>query len=609
MNTSHRPRRALIWAGWALLALATLLILAAVALDAGYLRGPLLKVLAAYTDRPIRVEGPLSLSIFSRNPRLVAERVIIGNPAWTPSGNTATVGKITVVFAAPRLGKELTIDRLQIESAALHLFRDAAGHANWQFQNPDHGAPRAMIIIRSLSMMDAHVLLEDAQKHRQFDGTISAHDANGPQGLLPLRIEGKGQLNGKPVNFELSADPLRSASRSQHYPFSFSVRSSGSHLGGSGFLLQGFDLRSYDATFEASGADLRDMYYLTGAKLIDTGSYHLSGHMAWRAYTSWFTDLAVKSGASDLRGSISIDTAKGQFNVDGELNSQFLRLADLGPRAAGRDPGAAANQLLLSTATPDPTALRLGKGTVKIRAARVEVGRTAFSALTAKFTNDHGELTIAPVTWEIMGGRLSGEIKIDARKEIPAVHLEVRINDMHLEQYPRKKAGPPPIEGSLAVNINLTGHGKSLHAAAANADGTLVASLPGGMVRDSLAELTGIDLRGLGLLLAKDKKEVPVRCGIANFQAHEGTLTAKNLVLDTAPVLIAGEGFVHLETETLDLILRGYPKHVRFFQLRSPIVIRGTLKSPSIGIQAQDSKMVLIDPGKAKDADCESLLQ
>jgi AsmA family protein len=609
MNASQRLCRGLIWVGWTLLALAVLGVLAAVALDAGYLRGPLLKVLAAYTDRPIRVEGPLSVSIFTRNPRLVAERVSIGNPAWTPPGNAATAGKITVVFAAPRLGKELIIDRLQIDNATLHLLRDAAGHANWQLQNPDQSAPRAMIIIRSLSMADAHVLLDDAQKHRRFDGTISAHDAIDAQGLQPLRIEGQGQLNGKALNFELSGDPLRTASRSQHYSFSFSERSSGSHLVAGGFLQHAFDLRSYDANFEASGADLKDMYYLTGARLIDSGSYHLSGHLAWRAYTSSFTDLSIKSGQSDLRGSVSIDSAKGRFNVDGELNSQFLRLADFGPRAAGRDPEAASNPLLLSTAAPDPTALRLGKGSVQFRAGRVEVGRTALTAFAAKFTNDHGELTFAPVSAQILGGRLSGEIKIDARKEIPATHLEVRINDMQLGQYPRKKPGPPPIEGSLTLKINLTGRGKSLHDAAATADGTLVASLPGGMVRDSLAELTGIDLRGLGLLLAKDKKEVPVRCGIANFQAHEGTLTAKNLVLDTAPVLIAGEGFVHLETETLDLILRGYPKHVRFFQLRSPIVIRGTLKSPSIGIQAHDSKMVLIDPGKAKDADCESLLQ
>jgi hypothetical protein len=81
------------------------------------------------------------------------------------------------------------------------------------------------------------------------------------------------------------------------------------------------------------------------------------------------------------------------------------------------------------------------------------------------------------------------------------------------------------------------------------------------------------------------------------------------MVLDTDSVLIAGEGLVHMDTETLDFVLRGYPKNVRFFQLRAPIAIQGTLKAPSISIQAHDSKLVLVDPGKAKDVDCGSLLQ
>jgi len=148
-----------------------------------------------------------------------------------------------------------------------------------------------------------------------------------------------------------------------------------------------------------------------------------------------------------------------------------------------------------------------------------------------------------------------------------------------------------------------------MHEVAASADGTITALLPSGMVRDSLAELTGIDLRGLGLLLTKNKKEVPVRCGVASFAAANGTLTAKNLVLDTEPVLIAGEGFVKLDTETLDLMLRGYPKTARILQLRSPITITGTLKAPKVGIDAHDSKLVLVDPGHAKDADCGSLLK
>jgi hypothetical protein len=47
MNVAFRLHRGLIWAVGALLALVGLSILAAVALDAGYLRGPLVRLLAA----------------------------------------------------------------------------------------------------------------------------------------------------------------------------------------------------------------------------------------------------------------------------------------------------------------------------------------------------------------------------------------------------------------------------------------------------------------------------------------------------------------------------------------------------------------------------------
>ncbi|HEY2781258.1 MAG TPA: AsmA family protein [Steroidobacteraceae bacterium] len=602
-------RRGLIWAGSTVAALALLLVLTAAALDAGYLHDVLVKFIASKLERPVHVEGTLRLNLLSRNPRLLAEDVSIGSPPWTPAGVAAKAGKISVVFATPHLGRELVMDQVTIEHATLHLFRDASGHANWQVRNPDNSAPHSLPMIRSLSMLDAHVLLDDALKHRQFDGTVSAHDAKGAAAEQAFRIEGKGKLNGRAVSFEVAGDPLRNASRDQRYTFTFSERSSGAHLAGNGSLRRAFDLRRYDATFEAAGADLKDMYYLTGTGLIDTGSFHLSGKLVRQGHTSAFSDLVVTSGQSDVRGSVSIEGIGAQLNVAGELNSQYLRLADLGPRAAGRDPQPAGSEaLLMSDAKPDPSVLRRGRTDMKYSARRVEAGRVTFNSVSMKFTNDHGEI-VTPITAEVLGGKLNAELKIDAGRDVPVVHLDTRISGMQLSQYTPKKGGPSPMEGALDVRAEVAGHGKSMHEFAASIDGTVTASMSAGMVRESLAELTGIDLRGLGLLLAKNKKEVPVRCGIASFQARDGTLTAKNLVLDTDPVLIAGQGFVHMDTERLDLVLRGYPKNVRFLQLRAPIAIHGTLKAPSIGIEAHDSKFVLVDPGKAKDADCGALLQ
>jgi len=476
-------------------------------------------------------------------------------------------------------------------------------------KNPDKAVSPGLPIIHSLSVVDAHLFIEDAQKHRLFDGTLTAQDSNGPHGAQPLRIEAKGQLNGRPVNFELLGDPLRTASRSEPYGFTLTERSSGSHIAAKGALKE-FDLLNLDASFEASGADLRDIYYLLGVKLIDTGAYHLSGKFSRRGNTASYSDLAVTFGQSDIRGSVSIALNKGLPSIDADLISQSLRVADLGARAAGREPEPeSAQPMLLSNAAPNAGALRPMTAMLRYRARRLAVGRFTLTTVAAKVTVDRGLLAVTPLSADVLDGKLTAQLEIDARKEIPAVDLDVKITGLQLGQYARKSTGPPAIEGPLDVRAKLTGRGKSMHEAAASAEGTVTATLPSGTVRDSFAELTGIDLRGLGLLLTKNTKEVPIRCGVASFQAHDGTLTASNLLLDTEPVLIAGEGVAHLGTETLDFVLRGYPKSVRFFQLRSPILIGGTLKHPSVGIQAHDSKLVLVDRGKAKDTDCEPLLR
>jgi uncharacterized protein involved in outer membrane biogenesis len=590
-------RRLLLWLAGVMLALALLLLAAAAALNAGHLRVPLLNALTAFAQRPLRVDGALRMNLFSLTPELLAEGVSIGNPAWVPPGSTAEIGKIALRFSWPRRGHDFSIETLQLEAVTLHLFRDATGNANWQLKQPDGGVPRGLPIIHSLSMTTARVTLHDEFKHRNFDGTLSADDS--PQAL---RIAGKGQLNGRPVDFEVAADPLRSAARGKHYGFVFTEHSSGSHIKATGFLLQPFDVPFFDATFDANGADLKDLYYLTGTKLIDTGAYRVTGTLQRRGFTSIFTELRLESGQSDLRGTASITNSDGHPIIVANLNSHLLRVADLGARET-------TPSMLLPRTILDPSLMRRTRATIKYQAQQVEVARVILSPLAAQMSIDGGVLALDPLSADALNGKLTVQLKIDARKEIPAVDLDVRIIDMQLGQYARKGNKPPAIEGPLRLRASLRGHGKSVHEVAASADGTLRASLPSGTVRDSLAELTGIDLRGLGLWLTKSKKEVAVRCGVADFRVQGGRFSAQDLLLDTEPVLIVGEGALDLKTETLDFALRGHPKSMRLLELKAPIVIRGTLKAPAITIQAHDSKLVLVDRGKTQDADCESLLR
>jgi AsmA family protein len=601
-------RRGLIWALAGFAALGVLLSLLIAALDAGYFKGRAVHFIAARAGRPVQIEGPLQMHLFSRHPELIAEGVTIGNPPWMPAGKAATIGKITVTLSVHGSAR-LVIDRVELQAAAFFLMRDARGLANWQHHNPDTGINTGPPLIRSLSIPGAHVVLDDDLRHVSFEGTVTAEERGGSEGLPSLHIEGTGQLNGRAATLELTGDPLLSASPDKPYRFTFAERSSGSHVSGSGFVPRPFDLRFYDIAFDATGADLKDLYYLTGVNLVDTGTYRLSGKLARRDNMSKFTDIAVSFGQSDIHGSASIETSHGHSTIDADMHSQVLRMADVGPRAAGRDSEPdTGRHLLFSTAMPNLSAARRNSGILNFKARRFEVGKVALQALAANIKLDRGLIDVASLSADLLGGKLNARAKIDARPQVPVAALDLKITDLELGELPRKGTGSPPVEGAMSLRVAVTGHGRSIHQVAATANGTITATLPQGIMRASLAELTGLDLRGMTLLFEKSKEEVQVRCGIANFQATDGTLSAQNFVIDTDPVLISGEGSVNLDSETLELQLQGHPKGVRILRLRAPLAIRGTLANPSFAIQTHDSKLVLVDRGRARNVDCSALL-
>lgn len=592
----------------ALVACAALVIAAALGLaaciDAGLFRGAVIRFVSFRAGRPISVAGALHIHLLARHPDLRGERVTIDNPPWVPAGHMAQVEEISLVMHVPWFDGAFGIVSLSMKSATLHLMRNAAGYANWQTSNPDLPPDTGKKpILRSFSIPEAHVLLDDQRRHLQFDGIVSSD--GGDEAASHLTIKGQGELNGHADSFEITGDPLTAASHHIPYHFSFSESSSGSEMEGHGVLPKPFDFDIIDASFEAAGTDLRDLYFLTGVTLINSGAYKLSGRILRRGDFTGFADLAAKTGQSDVRGSVDVHVSGGRPRLNVELDSSFLRMADFGLRAAGRAPETGAPPLFLSDATFNPPTLRLGDADIRYRAERLMVGRVTLTGVVAKGTLEQGVLTVTPLTADILGGKLRAHVRLDAKTDDPRTHADIDIAGLQLGEIGRKEGSAPPATGLLQVRVDATGTGRSLHQIAASANGTVAAAVLQGTVRDSLAEMTGVDLRGLGLMATKSQKEIPLRCAGAQFEAKEGTLTATRLLADTESVLITGRGQIHLDTEALDLAISGHPKSLRLFRFQAPILIKGTLSHPAIDVQAR--KFTLVDPGNAQDADCGSL--
>src|SRR3984885_10009106 len=596
------------------LAVAVAIVVAAVAgfaaaVQAGFLRNTFLHLVSVRAGRPITVGGALRIELLSWTPSITAERVVIGNPHWMPPGRMAEIGSLSLVFEVPRRHHRFGVESLSMNSASLHLVRDALGRANWQWSDPTVPyANTKLAIVRSLTVPRAHVTLEDDRRHLKFDGIASAE---GPPAGAQVRIWGEGDLNGHPASFEIKSDSLASASHQRPYHFSYTEHSSGSHLEGEGVLPRPFDFNALESTFQAGGEDLQDLYYLVGVRMINTGAYRLTGKLERDALHFNFSDLSVHSGQSDLRGSIGIDSTRARPQLDVRLESHLLKIADIGLRAAGRAPPDSGPPLLLSKAALSPGGFRPDDATIVLHVDQVELTRLKLQDVAAKGSLDHGVLPVQSMSGRLLGGGAQGRGKLDVNQDPSRVEVDLKLTGLELAQMRRKDGAsapgtPPPIEGALRARIMVSGRGNSIHQVAATANGIVTAVVPHGTVRDSLAELAGMDLRALGLLMSKDKHDTALRCAIAVFKDHDGTLTAQDIVADTEPVLITGSGQIQFDTESLDLSLQGEPKGLRLFPWRSPVLIKGTLAHPTIDIHAR--KLEIVDTGKAKDADCGSLI-
>ena len=583
---------------------------------------------ASASGRRIDVRGRMQVRVLTPSPSLVAEQVTIGNPPWTAPGTLAHIDKLSLTFDFPLPWRRSAIRRLEMQGASLNLTRDPEGRGNWFGRPPGAPSGGRGRLIRSLSIPNARVALNDERRHLQFAGTISVGDAagsaNGAGSLPSLQVRGAGELNGRPATIAINADPLGSASYERPYRFAFAERSAGSKLIGRGSLHRPFSLDQLDISFGAAGASLHDLYYLIGVTFPNSAPFTLDGRLTRDRSRFAYDDLVARFGKSDLAGRIVTDTVKGEPKLEAVLQSKWLQLADFGVHdAQGQPIRREPKKFVLSEAKLPIGVLRRRDGTVQLRAENLVTGALALQTFAANAKFDDGVLEVPDLTAFYKKSRVTARIKADVSKEQPRADLEFRIVDLEMDQFGRG-GRKPPLAGPLQAHVHIVGHGASIHEIAASANGTVTAVLPRGAMRASLADATGVSLRTVGLMISGDE-EAPVRCGLAGFRAQNGKLTAEQLVIDTEPALINGTGSIDLGTETLDLTMQGHPKKVRL-GLRTPIYVRGQLAHPSFAINSNRllgqagaavaiglavapaaALLALVDPGLAKDANCAAL--
>ena len=616
-------------------------------LDWNAMRGPVSHYLSSRLDREVRIDGDLDVALFSWTPRATVNGLVIQQPAWVKEQNIAAepfaeIERLAVsIEVIELLTGDVVLPEFSVTGPSFRLLRDVAGRANWQADPNATGAPPPRLPpIRHFVIERGRLGLVDARKKLVLNGSFSSQEVGGEAENV-FRLDGKGELNRRPFTLKLTGDPLLNVDLDQPYGFKGEVNAGDTRVVAQGALSRPFNLGAFAVDVSFSGPDLADLYDLTGLTLPNTPPYRVSGDLTRAGHTWRFEGFSGKVGDSDIRGTINVDASREVSYLTGDVESRTLDFDDLGPTFGvppSTEPGETASSeqkrearkqqataRVLSDKPLDVERLRQMDADVHYRADKIISRDFPLRSGDVQVSLSKGVLTLNPVTVGFAQGQMAGMLRIDVSKDVAVTDMDVRLSKLKLEQFVSALGNPPALEGELLARAKLHGAGNSVHKAASTADGSFVVVVPYGRIRQSFAELMGINIARA--LLLDNRKQTDLRCAVAEFTAKDGVLMLNQFVFDTDVVQVSGEGTINLKTETLDLRLSGHPKEFRLLRIRGPITISGPINRPVAGLDAKAALaqgglaagigallspfaalLPFVDPGLADDANCAGLL-
>ena len=580
--------------------------------------------------REVQIEG---IRIHPTWPPTVAlGRLRIGNPPWATTKDLVDAQDLSFTVAIGPLFERrivLPVVRAKVAQAGIE---QKGGQATWKFD----GVRRHVELERVL-LEDGHIVYRDEEEKSALD--IVVKGSLGEQGELTLAAQGK--FRGEPAKGAATLLGLDANKPTQPLRLVGKANVGPTQVSADGTVAT--DLKTYDVKLGLAGATLKDLHRVVGLVLPDTPPYKLNGRLRHQGDEWLFDPFNGKVGDSDLHGDVVYTKSARRPLFRANLQSALLDFDDLGP-LVGAPPRTGPGESATPEQQAKSAALKVSArilphekfntgnwgemdADVRLTAKRVRrVKQLAIDSLDAHLILKDGVMSLEPLNFGIAGGHVMSSIAIDSNTTPAAGRIKTDVQGVQLSQFfPTMKT----MEGALGTvygRAELHGRGASVAELLGTSTGKMVLAANGGRVSDLLVQLLEIDVARAAMLLGTRNQQVDLRCAVGNINVKDGVATPESFVVDTTDTLVKVEGSLDFSRERFDLVVRGRGKSLSPFTLKSPIVLEGPLRKPSVhpkagpivvqaavaaalgAVAAPLAIIPFLDAGRAKDADCEKLL-
>lgn len=613
-----------------------------------WLRGPIERVATEKTGRALAISGDLKVKFGWPTPHLQAEQVSFANPAWALEKQMLVTDTVEIAIDLPQLLLgNLVFPEVRLVRPVIFLEQGANGRKTWLLdvnqQNED-----ARIRIDRLALDHGTLGYDDVAQNTsiraELSTGLSTSDTQPSDSGVTFAAQGKykglalkAHGNGGPV--------LALRDEDEPYPLKVDIAAGATGVTAEGTITSLLKFSAVDMQLALRGQSLAQLFPLLGIAFPETGAYVTNGHIVHKGNTWRYDKFSGRFGASDIAGSVEIDTAGKRPAMKAELVSELLDLADLGPMIGAR-PGSVRAARQAATSPAPTTALPPDKARVlpdipfdtehwdsvdaevTLKAKTIRRARELpLENLVTHLSLKDSVLKLDPLNFGLAGGQLDAEISLDGRKQPIQAEARVRAKKILLARlFPTIDLNRNSI-GQINGEFELAGKGNSVGRMLAGSSGRVGLVVAGGEISKLMMEQVGLHLWEILQIKVTGDKLVKLRCAVADFSVKAGTMSTDALIFDTEVTTIIGTGSIDLGEEKLDLTLNQKTKNTSPLALRSPIYIHGSFSDPVVEVDKTRiaarglgalalgfinpllALLPLIDPGPGKDSDCDQLVR
>jgi uncharacterized protein involved in outer membrane biogenesis len=394
----------------------------------------------------------------------------------------------------------------------------------------------------------------------------------------------------------------------------FSARLADTRLEADGAIDAALSGRGLDMRLSVEGERLADLNALAGQELPPLGPYALSAEVREKGGRYTLTGLAARVAGSDLAGNGTIAPKGKRPAIAGSFSAGTLDLADFGIDLAGpaRDepaapapeaaepeaPAVSATEREAAQTAPDRQADRefifteepLPLDALKTVDAKVELSvgtlrvkpGMVFSDVEVSLGLENGRLSVGSFGAGFAGGRLAGDLSLDARQAAPPVALNMTAAGIDYGALLKDLEVTDGVTGRMDATVNVRGAGASARAIASGLSGRVEVVGGQGTVRSGLLQAGGVGFLDLLSGWREGDSDLRLNCVVARLPIVGGVAKSEAILFDTEAVTVGGSGKVDLGREAYDLKVTPQAKQTSLMSLAVPVLVTGPLEDPSV---------------------------